>query len=375
MSIVKHELKKIILFPALIGFVAFALALNIAVVATMRNSYANFIAEASRTTGVQLGAEFNERRLQLEPSLYIDIFRLQTTDVTDVLYGYTTGYIADFAVEWLGLSGLNERLMRWKYERFQHAVDARQQAGDSMTMYFADITHIRHQAIFNYTMGLLLYQGIILAALIMLLSIGYENAAKTESVVFATKTGRKVNRYKLLVGIIAGIGIYAILATVTLTIYFAFNPMGGTWESSVSSGFNFMRDGFMVRPFVTWHSLNVTQYLIASLAVSVGVMLCFSLMAYAVGLWVRNSYIGFLLVIAINGVLFLLPIYSPFHTVNFAVSQSPIWLVLMRDVWFTDGGYNVILPHFETVGTIGSLTILAVIGAFSVAKFRRRNLL
>ncbi|MCL2190314.1 MAG: hypothetical protein FWC16_14920 [Defluviitaleaceae bacterium] len=375
MNIVGHELKKILLFPALIGFVVLALALNIAIVSTMCNSYANFIANATRTTGVHLGTAFNEAALQLESGLYTDTFRLHTSNVVDVLYGYDTRYIADFAVEWRGLSGLNERLMRWKYARFQYAVDARQQAGDSMTVYFANITYMRHQALFNYTMGALLFQGIILAALIMLLSIGYENSATTEYVVFTTKTGRKVNRHKLLAGTIAGVGVYAVLAIVTLTVYFAFNPMGGTWGSNVSSGFNLVRDGFMARPFVTWHSLNVAQYLMAFLAVSLGIVLCFSFMAYAVGLWVRNSYIGFLLIIALNGVLYLLPIYSPFHMLSFAVNQSPIWLVLMRDMWFTDGGNNIILPHFETVGVMGSLAVLVVIGMFSAAGFKRRNLL
>ena len=374
MSIVKHELRKILLFPALIGFVVLALVLNIAVVTTMRSSYADFIAEASLTTGVHLGAEFNERAAQFEPGLYADIFRAQTADIADVLYGYTTGYIADMAVEQLGLGGLSEWLMRWKYEQFQHAARSRQQAGDSMTLYFAEMTFMRHQAIFNYTMGLPVFQGITLAALIMLFSLGYENAAKTEHMVYATKTGRKISKHKLLAGVIAGLSVYALLAAVTLTVYFALNPMGGTWGSSVSSGFNFVIDGITARPFITWHSFNVAQYLIASLVVSLGVVLCFTLMAYSVGLWVRNSYIGFLLIVVQNGVLFLLPFYLPIMIPGFTITQSPIWLVLMRTMWFTDGGSNVILPHFETIGVIGSLAVLAAIGLFSAARFRRRDL-
>ena len=374
MTILKHELRKILLFPAIIGFVVLALAVNIAMVASMRNSYANFIADTSRITGINLGAEFDDRVVGLEPSLYADLLRLQTAGRIDVLDGYTTGYIADSAVARLELSGLSERLMRRKYERFQLAVDARQAAGDSMTLYFAEATFWRHEALFGYTMGLLLFQGIILAALIMLLSLGYETSAKTDFVVYSTKVGRKISRHKLIAGIIVGIGIYALLAAVTLSLYFALNPMGGIWGSSVSSGFNFVRDGFIARPFVTWRSFNVAEYLFASIGVSFALVLCFSLMAYAIGLWLKNSYVGFLVIVAVNGLLFLLPFYSPIAMLNFTITQTPIWMVMMRGLWFTDGGSNVVWPHFETVGVIGSLTVLAIIGAWATARFNRRNL-
>jgi len=97
-------------------------------------------------------------------------------------------------------------------------------------------------------------------------------------------------------------------------------------------------------------------------------------MAYAVGLWFRNSYFGFLVIVVFNGALFLLPFYTPFHIFNFTISQSPLWLVMMRSQWFTDGGANALWPHFETVGVIGSLAVLAVISLWSVSRFSMRNL-
>jgi len=362
------------MFPAIIGFVVLAIALNIVVITTMQNSYTDFIAVTSHTTGINLGAEFNKQLAELEPSLYRDLLQLQTENREDVLYGYTTDYIADIAVERRELSGLLEQLMRSKYQRFQSAVDAQQKAGDSMTLYFADATYWRHQALFNHTMGLLLFQGISIAALIMLLSLGYESSAKTDFVVYSTKVGRKMNNHKLIAGTIVGIGVYVLIASITLSIYFTLNPMGGVWNSSVSSGFNFVRDGFIVRPFVTWHSFTVAEYLLASIGISIALVLSFSLMAHAVGLWLKNSYVGFFVVVALNGTLFLLPFYLPTTMLNFAISQTPIWLIMMRDSWFTDGGSNVIVPHFETVGVIGSIVVLAIISFWSTLRFNRRNM-
>ena len=375
MEILMHELKKIVLFPALIGFIAICLLLNVAVVSTMGNSYANYIAHVSHTTGIRLGADFNERVTELEPGLYADLLRLQTTGVVDVLDGYTIEYIADAAVYRLGLSGVSERLMREKYRAFQYAVDARQEAGDSMTLYFAGATFGQHERLFSYTMGLLLFQGVTLSVLIMLLTLGFEHAAKTDYVVYSTKVGRKIGRHKLLSGMIVGLGTYILLASVTLAQYFAFNPMGGTWGSSVSSGFNFIRETLGTRPFVTWHSFTVFEYLFASIGVSLAIVLCFSLMAYAFGLWIQNSYIGFLVLVALNGVLILFPYYSNLWMLNFTITQSPIWLVVMRSLWFTDGGSNVVWPHFETVGIIGSLALLVLTSLWSTSRFRRRDLL
>ena len=374
MNIVWYELRKIIMVPALIGLIAVSLLLNIIVISTMRNSYADYIADVSRETGIRLGAEFDERAAGLEAAPYADLLRAQTYGMANVLDGYTTDHLAEGYIEMLGLNGLPADLMRNKYKSFQSAVDARFYAGDAMTLYFANATFSRHEMLFDYVMGLLLFQGIILAALIMLLTIGYEIAANTDYVVYSTRTGRRVNRHKLIAGIIAGIGVYTLLAAFTLSLYFAFNPMGGTWGSSVSSGYNFIQELSGARPFVTWHGFTVFGYLLASIGVSLGLVLCFALMGYVLGLWVKNSYIGFLIIVAVNMVMFILPFYSRIWMLNFTITQSPIFLVMMRALWFTDGGSNVVLPHFETVGIVGAFMVLAVIGHWSASRFKKRNL-
>jgi len=371
MTIIKHEIKKIVMFPAIIVFVVLSILLNITVISTMQNSYANFIADVSHFTGVHLGDEFNHRVAELEPSAYTNLLDAQTGNRHDPLYGYNTQYLADIAVELLELGGMAERLMRSKYERFQYAVNARQSSGDSMTLYFAESTPRQHEALFRVTMGLLLFQVIILATLIILLSIGYENSYKTNFVVYSTKTGRKIIRHKLIAGVVISLGAYILLTTITLAFYLTLNPMGGIWGSSVSSGFNIIRDGAMTRPFVTWHSLTVFEYLLASIGISIGLILCFALIAYAVSLLIKNTYIGLLVIVAINGLLLIIPSHSPFAMVNFIIVKSPICLVVLHDLWFTDGGMDVILPHFETIGVIGSLVILAPISMLSTLRFKR----
>jgi hypothetical protein len=267
-------------------------------------------------------------------------------------------------------------LMTEKYARLQSAADARFEAGDGMTLYLAGATYHRHQMLFRTVMGALLFQGILFAGLSMLLSLGYEHSAKTEFVVYATKTGRRINLAKFIAGVAAALVAYALISIVTLTVYLTLNPIGGSWGSSVSSGFNYIRCVMGNRPFVTWHGFTVFSYLLAALGASVGVVLCFSFMAYAAGLIIRNSYIAFLVFALFNFALVTLPgIIFGATLPTYIIALSPIWLALQQGMWFTDGGPNVLWAHFETVGIIGSLVVLAALCFWSSARFRRRNLL
>ena len=376
-TITKHEFKKIVQSPVLLGFLALCLMFNMLLIASLGdNPYADYIAGITRDVGVRMGAEFDEGVRELPINEHTMRLARETRGMIDVFYGYTTDYIADRYISFLGLSGLTADLMRSKYARLQYAVDARFEAGDGMDLYFAESTYWRHRQLFDIMMGALLFQGILLGALIMLLSLGYENNAKTELVVYATKAGRRVNHAKFIASLAAGLSAYAIVAAVTLTVYLALNPMGGVWNSSVSSGFNFVRSLIFVRPFVTWHGFTVFTYLLASIGMSIAFVLCFALMAYIIGSLVSNSYIGFIVLFLLNFAMFVLPDMIFGATMPaFIFVNSPIWLVFQRGMWFTDGGANILWPHFETIGLLANLVILSVLCVLSWHGFKRRNLL
>jgi len=270
--------------------------------------------------------------------------------------------------------------MRRKYEQLQYAVNRLYESKAGITLYFAGATSQRHLHLFENVIIILLWQGIILASLIMLLSLGHEYIVKTEMTIYSTKVGRRINIAKLISSLLAGVVTYVILTSVTLAVYIYRNPFGATWNSSVSSGFNFIEDGIVgLRPFVTWHSFTVASYLIAYIVVSIGLILCFGLMAYITGLFIRNGYIGFCILVIVNALLFDLPIrIFGFSLPAFIANQLPISLAFrqdLRSLWFTDGAIFTIMPHFETGGTVGSLAILILLSIIAGARFKRRNIL
>ena len=395
MNMLNHELRKIIAIPAIWGFIGCALVMNFVIAFMSLDPYANYIAEVSRTTGFVLGEDFNQRaqtllRIERERFAQVPHYDLAsrqfyatriyhaerlmnvTRETKNPLYGFNAIGIADAYIRELGLIGRTSDLMRRKYNRLQDVVDGRMETGEAMTLYFADITRLRHRAFFDNAMRVLLIQGILLGALTMLISLGYEYNSGTEGVVYSSKTGRRVTHAKLIAAIIAGIAGYVIIAGISIPLYLAVNPFGGTWGSSVSGGFNMMPSHPI---FITWHNLTIGGYLLVSALMSVGLVLCFALMAYIIGLWNQNSFVAFLALFLVNSALFFLPDLVGMNMAAYIAALSPPWLLRQQAWWFTSGGSYALWPHFETIGVLGALVVFVMPGILSWKKFKWRNML
>jgi len=379
------ELKKLLSSVAVWGFIAVCLLFNIYLVTVNTgDQYGDFVGAASRDTGYILGQSFNEKLSQFKVSgeqmAYLEQLKAETHDVTDVFDGYETKGIGESYIVAGGATGSFAETMRNKYAALQQVVDAKAANDESLTLYFAAATHNRHQQLFNGLTGWLLVEGALISALLVLLSVGFENNHRTAAVVYSTKKGRGILRTKMASSLSAGLGVYALLALFTFLIYFGLNDYGNIWGSSVSSVFNYRFDliaGY--RPFVTWHSFNVLTYFVAMLGMSAGLIICFSLMAYSVGVFTRNHYIGFIVFLAINAAFVALPLQVPQKLiaglyVKYYAMLSPVWLWLKRSIWFTDGDVDILWPHFEIRGLGVSLFFLTAFCVFATIYFRKRDL-
>lgn len=294
----------------------------------------------------------------------------------NVFAGLDTSDIAQSYLLFFGLEGRVAERMRAKFDALQAPVGERALSGDSYTPYFGEHTYKMHLSLFHSlgVLGILLLQGILAAVLIALLSVGYEQANHTEPSVYATKTGRHLVSYKITASVVSAIVLYAMLVAVTLFVYFRLFDFSDVWGSSVSSGFNAM-NSIVDRPFTTWRGFTVATYLWASLGVSVGIVVCFSLMGAAIGLLAKNSYVGFLAVLFLNACLIVTPLMIPRHFyAHFIALHSPVYLWLNSGLWFTDGSLITLWRHFELWGLGISLGILAGCCILAVKKFEERNI-
>jgi uncharacterized protein (UPF0335 family) len=384
MLIYRYELKKLLKSAAVWGFIAVCLLFNIIIISNSGNAYADFVSTVAEDTGYILDQSFYEKLSQVTASdkkakYYLEQLKNETDGVTDVFEGYEVKDIADIYINVAGLSGFFAKTMRDKYTALQKVVEEKAERDESLTLYFAGATHHRHNFLFGTLTGWLFTEAVLVSVLLVLLSIGYENIHGTENLVYSTKKGRLVLRPKFAASVTVGFLAYALLALITLVVYFSKTEYGGVWRSSVSSLFNYRVDLIAgIRPFVTWYSFNILTYLMAMLAMGAGVVLCFMLMAFSIGMLVRNSYMAFLVLLIANGVNVVLPMQvSQTLPIGLAVRcfsiLSPVWLWLKQGIWFTDGDIDIIWPHFEMFGLCMSLAVLTVLCLLATNYFRKRD--
>jgi hypothetical protein len=384
MLIYRYELKKLLKSAAVWGFIAVCLLFNIIIISNSGNAYADFVSTVAEDTGYIPDQSFYAKLSQVTASdkqakYYLEQLKYETGGVTDVFEGYEVKDIADIYINVAGLSGFFAKTMRDKYTALQKVVEEKAERDESLTLYFAGATHHRHHFLFGTLTGWLFTEAVLVSVLLVLLSIGYENIHGTESLVYSTKKGRLVLRPKFAASVTAGVLAYALLALITLVVYFSKTQYGGVWRSSVSSLFNYRVDLIAgIRPFVTWYSFNILTYLMAMLAMGAGVVLCFMLMAFSIGMLVRNSYMAFLVLLIANGVNVVLPMQvSQTLPIGLAVRcfsiLSPVWLWLKHGIWFTDGDIDIIWPHFEMLGLCMSLAVLTALCLLATNYFRKRD--
>lgn len=386
MLIYRYELKKLLKSAAVWGFIAVCLLFNIIIISNNSGSaYADFVNTVAEDTGYILDQSFYEKLSQVTVSdkkakYYLEQLEYETDGVTDVFEGYEVKDIADIYINVAGLSGFFAKTMRDKYTSFQKVVEEKAERDESLTLYFAGATHHRHKFLFGTLTGWLYIEGVLVSVILVLLSIGYENIHGTENLVYSTKKGRLVLRPKFAASVTAGFLAYVLLALITFVVYFGKTEYGGVWGSSVSSLFNYTVDLLIggKRPFVTWYSFNILTYLMAMLAMGAGVVLCFMLMAFSIGILVRNSYMAFLVLLIANGINVVLPMQvSQTLTIGLAIKcfsiLSPVWLWLKHGIWFTDGDIDIIWPHFEMLGLCMSLAVLTALCLLATNYFRKRD--
>lgn len=191
--------------------------------------------------------------------------------------------------------------------------------------------------------------------------------------VYATKTGRGIYKYKFCSGIMISVFYFVLIAFVTLVVYFSVFDYSGIWGSSVSSGFNFISDMIGVKPFITWIPFTVKGYLTVMLGLGLGLTLVFAMMGAFIGFAVRNSYVGTMLFFLLAMAMMTVPyIFSKagIWSWYFLLQLTPVRIWFVIPEWLTDLGSVSVMPYHETVGIILNLLVWGslVFGAYQYVK-------
>ena len=379
MRLAVWEWRKLFRLPALWVFVGLCLALNSLLLSSpsaMDRSFFNDTSADAAALGQRVDEEFLTGLEALPDTENRTILRQYVTGLENTLEGYDTQELTNFYQSLMAGDSLAQRWMAWKYDLLQERVDHLAQTGAALDLYAGPITHDRHQYLYNTLFRVLLTESVLLGLLCALYLVGYEGLSGTQSLTCASRTGRRLWRSKTLAALAAALGLYALLALLTLGPYLLLWAYGGIWDSSVSSQFNYFVDMLYSRPFLTWTDFTVGGYFAAMIAAGGGLVAVFTLMGAVAGLLIRHTYGAAIaaaafcaLLLGLSSALANLGMWSAYLLTTF----SPVCLWLAINGWFTELGQSGLVPWQETVGMVLNLLIWAGLVLLALRRFGRKD--
>ena len=379
MSLVYCEWRKLFHLPALWAFLGLCLVFNGLLIATQSpydRAFFNDTSADAELLGQRVDGEFLAGLSAMPETENRKLLLQSVAGLEDVFETYDTGELADFYTGVVKTSPLAMEWMTWKYGLLAERVEHLSQTDAALDLYAGPATYGSHQFLFGALFRAILGESAILAMLGTLYLLGYEGLHQTEGLACATRTGRQLWGVKLLAALPASTVVYGLLASFTLTPYFLLYDYGGIWSASVSSQFNYFSDMLFVRPFLTWGDFTVGQYLTAALGLGAALTAVFSLLAAVFGIFIRNSYLAALALMALCfgglGIVSALGELGWWAVYLIACFQ-PVIVWLSCSAWFTELGLTAVLPWQETIAVGLNLLLLGGGAILVLRRFSRKD--
>ena len=379
MNLAVCEWRKLFRLPALWAFLALCLAFNGLLIASLSPYDRTFFNETSQTAkalGQRVDEDFLANLDAMPATENRDLLLQSVTGIEDIFETYDTGELADFYAGVVEKSPLAVTWMTWKYGLLAERVEHLARTDAALDLYAGPATYGSHQFLFGTLFRAILGESAILAMLGTLYLLGYEGMYRTEGLACASRTGRRLQRMKVLAALPASAAMYGLLAVCSLVPYFVLYDYSGIWEASVSSQFNYFSDMLVVRPFLTWGDFTVAQYLAAALPLGAVLTAVFSLLASVCGTLVRSPYLAALaLGIVCFGGMGLLSAFGELDwwAAYLIACFQPVMVWLSCNAWFTELGLTAVLPWQESIAVVLNFLLLGAGTLLALRRFERKD--
>lgn len=265
--------------------------------------------------------------------------------------------------------GSYKRFIDRRYERLNQRVKEIVKDGEAEQMIYPGIVYCLHNRFYAELLRWILLEMAILMAFCVLYLMDYERIHRTTDIVYASAVGRRLQYIKWGSGILAGLGFGILLLLATLFIWFALVPYRGFFEVSMSAALMTEPRGILLYPFITFHKLTVLQYLLLTLAVGVLLVLMIGLLTGTIQLFVKNSYLSFV----IEAVLLLgcLVLWGKSSTSWFdvAATWNPAVLWWRTGTWFMEGDVGTSFEGMEPLSILVQGLLYGCLGRIGYKRF------
>ena len=212
----------------------------------------------------------------------------QLIDAKDTLLSNGTVYSTDAFRE------SRESLFMEQVEEYINRVAQIHETGENRYFSVGAFTDLR-QRVYWILLPVLYMELIVFAVYLMLKNAEREFAFGTYSIIYATKKGRKLQISRMLAAVFVISLLFLLLSTVTLGAYITTYPQLSALQSPMTAQ--------LYPSMIPKANMTGFEYLLANLTVGYIVVLVFALLAGSVGVLFHNSYLGFIAVAGITGMM------------------------------------------------------------------------
>lgn len=266
-----------------------------------------------------------------------------------------------------------------KYQAWLDRAGRAAQTGAVCDVYAGAVTRDAHDMIFGTLVPALVIEASLVGVACVWYLADLDARTGARAVVLSTACGYPVVKPRLAASLIGMLGVYVVLAAVTLAaVAFALGwGVGPAWGSSVSSAFNGAVWGSSVRPFIPWADFSVATYLLTSLALGSMLAAGFVFMAHALLLACDMRA-------ARSAAAFAVCAFAPLLLCKFCTvrglstaaalfSACPAMLLRLAPQWFTDLGFYGLTPWWETVSAVLAVCVWALVAHVELRLWIRRD--
>lgn len=238
---------------------------------------------------------------------------------------------------------------------------------EHMELSFNGKAYKMHSFLYREVLGTVVFQIMILIALIVSFLVNYENENSTSLVVYSSRRGRNLILDKLKAIIYTVVPISTGLLAIVLTTYFSIYDYSRVFNTSINSFFNW-ENSF---PNIGWFSLSVKEYFMIIIIIIYISIFIFIGIAFVVARFIKNSYVSFVICCILNGIGMILPSLAPTSTKLFIYATlTPFTLAINLHTRFMQNSFtNFKYYELITISIWGVIIVCAI--HYSIKSFKK----
>ncbi|SFQ40128.1 ABC transporter permease subunit [Salibacterium halotolerans] len=321
---------------------------------------------------ISLQERLNDQKLRkLQKFSVMEQYYRTSRQVDDIYQNIQVSKQAEKLINMYNLQGEAAETVRNGYQKVKERLAEIIDNGEHRNLFFKGTAYEKHSFLFGSIARALIFELMGLVVLITAFAVNFEFEQKTHLLTYTSRTGRNLVWHKAAAAAVSTLAVIAVLTGFTLLCYFLIYDYSGLWHVPISSYFNTE----LKFPYISWWNVSFIQYLGLFIVCLTLTQLLFMAISMILSIFIKNSYIVFLVFSIIFGIGLLVPTMMPLNqNVMFAVHFTPFSLILNPHTWFMGNGALTFFRYYEAATIGGWMVLLAILVSVSVRFFKKQPL-